>query len=409
MDSTVLGRQGIKRSLICCQRNAFCRLRTTAIGEDRAAAGLLPWSGNCASFLDRCWHPQLRLFLGSKGTVMGSRLVTVFGGAGFVGRYIVRRLAASGVRVRVAVRDIETAYFLKTCGDLGQISLMPTSIGSDSEVARAVNGADWVVNTVGILEERGERTFTAVHVEGAARIARAAAQAGASRLVHVSALGADVGAASSYAQSKAEGESEVMAAFPTATIIRPSVIFGPEDGFFNVFANMARILSVLPYFSHIVPHAEGGGGTKFQPVYVGDVAEAAVAALNDNAHSGKIYEIGGPVVLDMRSVLEVVNRYTDRDTWIFGLPFWVGRIMASFSFFWRQFAYVFAIPRLYLPRPLVTLDQMKLLETDNVLDGSKPGFTELGIEATTVESIVPTYLRRFRPYQQQKKLRLDAR
>lgn len=325
---------------------------------------------------------------------MKNQLVTIFGGSGFVGRHIVRRLVEAGARVRVAVRDTEKANFLKTCGDLGQVSLVPASLASDDEVARAVEGADWVVNCVGILYERGARTFQAIHVDGAARIAKAAAHAGATKLVHLSALGADDASPSSYARSKAAGEAAVLSAFPNAVILRPSVIFGQEDGFFNMFAELARISPVLPFFSHIVPHAEGGGGTKFQPVYVGDVADAAVIALQSQGHTGKVYELVGPTVYDMRQILEMVLRYTDRTTWICGLPFWVGRIQAMFLQF--------------LPKPLLTPDQVKLLEIDNVADGTHPGLSDFGISASTAESIVPTYLRRFRPYQQQKKLRLNA-
>jgi len=326
---------------------------------------------------------------------MKNRLVTVFGGSGFVGRHIVRRLAESGARVRVAVRDTEKAYFLKTCGDLGQVSLVPVSIGSDEEVARAVEGADWVVNCVGILYERGSRTFDAIHVRGAERIAKAAARAGATRLVQLSALGADAQSPSAYARSKAAGEAAVKAAFPEAVMLRPSVIFGQDDGFFNMFADLARISPVLPYFTHVVPHAEGGGGTKFQPVFVGDVAEAAVTVLSESDHGGKSYELVGPTVYTMREILEMIIHYTDRTTWICGMPFWVGRIQALFLQF--------------LPKPLLTPDQVKLLDIDNVSDGSQPGLSDLGITSTTAESIVPTYLRRFRPYQQQKKLRLSER
>jgi NADH dehydrogenase len=326
---------------------------------------------------------------------MKNRLVTVFGGSGFVGRYIVQRLATAGARVRVAVRDTEEADFLKTCGDLGQISFVPASITSDAEVTRAVNNADFVVNCVGILFERGARSFNVIHNEAAARVAKAAKAAGAKRFVQLSALGADTESESAYARSKAAGEQAVMAAFPEATILRPSVIFGPEDGFFNMFAELARISPVLPYFTSIVPHAEGGGGTKFQPVYVDDVAEAAVSALIEDDYEGKIYELVGPTVYTMREILEMIRRYTDRDTWICGLPFWVARIQAIFLQF--------------LPTPLLTPDQVKLLRIDNIADGNTPGLEAFGISPETAESIVPTYLRRFRPYQQLKKIRLDQR
>ncbi len=326
---------------------------------------------------------------------MNNRLVTVFGGSGFVGRYVVRRLVAAGARVRVAVRDIEKAYFLKTAGDLGQVSLLPASIASDKEVAKAVEGADWVINTVGILFERGSRSFQAMHVDGAARVAKAASAAGASRLVHLSAVGAHAESLSSYARSKAEGETAVMAAFPNATVLRLSVIFGAEDGFFNLFADLGRMSSTMTYFTDANPHTEEGRGTKFQPVFVGDVASAVEQVLNEEKHTGRLYELGGPAVYDMRTVLEMINHYTDRNAWILGLPFWLGRYMA----FWLQF----------MPKPLLTPDQVRLLRTDNVVDGSKPGLADLGITPSTVESIVPTYLRRFRPYQQTKKLRLDER
>jgi len=325
---------------------------------------------------------------------MKNRLVTVIGGSGFIGRYVVRRLAEAGARVRVAVRDIEKADFLKTCGDLGQVSFMPVSVSSDADITRAVAGADAVVNCVGILYERGTRTFQAMHVDAAGRIAKAAAAAGATRLVHLSAIGADKESASAYARSKADGEAAVLAAFPNASILRPSVVFGPEDGFFNMFAEMGRTFGFMPYFTDIVPHAEGGGGTKFQPVYVGDVAASVMAALTEEGHSAQTYELAGPNVYDMQTLFQLINKYSDRNAKILGLPFFIGRIQALFL--------------QYLPKPLLTPDQIKLLRTDNVADGSKPGLADLGISATTVESVVPTYLRRFRPYQQQKKLRVQA-
>jgi len=325
---------------------------------------------------------------------MKNRLVTVFGGSGFVGRYIVRRLAESGARVRVAVRDIEKADFLKTCGDLGQISFMPTSVTSDADVVRALEGADAVVSSFGILFERGKRTFDALHVDAPARIAKAAKAAGAKRLVHISALGATPDAATAYSRSKAAGEAAVLDAFPGATILRPSVIFGPEDSFFNMFAEMGRTFRVMPYFTDVNPHSVDGGGTKFQPVYVGDVAAAALKALTEDGHAGKIYDLAGPNVYGMRTLLELINKYSDRDSWICGLPYFIGEAQA--------------LVLQFLPKPPLTPDQIKMLRTDNVADGTHPGLKDLGIEPSTVESVVPTYLRRFRPYQQQKRLRLDA-
>lgn len=326
---------------------------------------------------------------------MADRLVTVFGGSGFIGRYIVRHLAAKGVRVRVAVRDTEKAQFLKPAGDLGQISTMPVSVTDPDGVRRAVDGADWVINLVGILYERGSRSFEKIHVEGARTVAKAAAEAGASRLLHLSALGADAASKSKYARSKAAGEAAVLEAFPTATIFRPSVIFGQEDRFFNLFGELARVSPVLPFFTHVVPHAENGGGPKFQPVYVGDVADAAIAVLSREDSASGVYELTGPVIYDMREIMQTVVKYTDRRPYICGLPFWLAKIEA----FFLQF----------LPKPLLTPDQVKLLETDNVASGQHPGLTELGVAPTTVESVVPAYLRRFRPYLQQKRLRFKTR
>jgi NADH dehydrogenase len=321
------------------------------------------------------------------------RLVTIFGGSGFVGRHAVRRFAAAGWRVRVAVRDTRAAAFLKPAGDLGQIALVPASIADDAAVAAAVAGADAVVNGVGILYERGARTFQAIHVDGAARIARAAAAAGAQHLVHLSALGADAASPSRYARSKAAGEAAVQQAFPTATILRPSVVFGPEDGFFNLFGRIAQLSPVLPFFTDVVPHAEGGGGPKFQPVYVGDVVEAVFAAVAVPGHAGETYELGGPRVYDMREILRIVNRETMRNRWIVGLPFIVAEIEALFLQF--------------LPTPLLTPDQVRLLKLGNVLGGARPGLSDFGIAPTAVEGIVGSYLKRFRPVQQNKRLRLS--
>ncbi|MCB2107791.1 MAG: complex I NDUFA9 subunit family protein [Rhodobacteraceae bacterium] len=329
---------------------------------------------------------------------MANGLITIFGGSGFIGRYLVRLLAAKGYRVRVAVRDAERALFLKTAGDLGQIALVPASVTDPDSVARAVDGADGVVNLVGILYERGARTFDKVHREGAKVVAEAAAKAGARHLVHMSALGADENSPSAYARSKAAGEAAVKHAFPGVTIIRPSVVFGIEDGFFNKFGAIAQVSPVLPYFTDIVPHAEGGGGPKFQPVYVGDVAAAMAAALEGEGHAGITYELGGPRVYDMRSILEIVNHETMRKRHIVGLPFAVAQVQAVFA---DLFAKI--VP---LWPPLITPDQVKLLKQGNVLTGKKLGLDAFGITPATVESVVPLYLKRFRPVQQNKRMRL---
>lgn len=342
-----------------------------------------------------------------------AKLVTVFGGSGFVGRYVVRLLAARGWRVRVAVRDTQRALFLKPAGDLGQVSLMPTSVTDRASVDRAVAGADAVVNLVGILSERGPRTFDTVHVEGARNIAEAARTAGVARLVHLSALGADENSASAYARSKAAGEAATRAAFSAATIIRPSVIFGTEDGFFNRFGRIAQLSWILPYFTDIVPHAPGGGGAKFQPVYVGDVAEAIAQAVDGEGHTGVTYELGGPRVYEMREILDIVNHETMRKRGVKGFPYIFGEAMA------RVFDGVFAVRDLaakcvglrvgLLPDAPLTRDQMKLLRQGNVLSGRKPGLSSFGITPTAVEAVVPTYLKRFRPVQQNKKMRLASR
>lgn len=341
-----------------------------------------------------------------------ARLVTVFGGSGFVGRYLVRVLAARGWRVRVAVRDTQRAAFLKPAGDLGQVSLMPASVSDRASVARAVAGADAVVNLVGIMSERGPRTFTGVHTDAARNVAEAARAAGVTHLVHMSALGADENSPSAYARSKAAGEAAVRKAFSGATIFRPSVIFGTEDGFFNRFGRMAQISWVLPFFTDIVPHAPGGGGPKFQPVYVGDVAEAMAQALDGDGHVGVTYELGGPRVYDMREILDIVNEETLRKRAVKGFPFVVGRAIATVldGLFWtRDQLLRLLVPITLLPDGPLTRDQMTLLKLGNVLSGRKPGLSSFGIAPTAVESVVPTYLKRFRPVQQNKKLRLAAR
>lgn len=326
---------------------------------------------------------------------MTEKLVTIFGGSGFIGRHVVRKFAAAGWRVRIAVRDTRAAAFLKPAGDLGQISLTPTSIRDDASVAAAVQGADAVINCVGILYERGARTFDAIHVDGARRIAKAAAAAGAGHLVHVSALGCDAGSPSAYARSKAAGEAAVQDAFPTATILRPSVVFGPEDGFFNLFGRLAQLFPVLPFFTDIVPHVQGGGGSKFQPVYVGDVGEAVLQSVTVSGHCGDTYELVGPRVYDMREILQILNHETMRRRWIIGVPYIVAQVQAFFL--------------QYLPTPLLTPDQVKLLKLGNVAHGGKPGLEDFGITPSAVEGIVGSYLKRFRPVQQTKRLRLSPR
>ncbi|MCR9257868.1 MAG: complex I NDUFA9 subunit family protein [Alphaproteobacteria bacterium] len=307
---------------------------------------------------------------------MSAQVATVFGGSGFIGRYVVRRLAKAGYRVNVAVRDVERAKFLRPLGDVGQITAIPTTVTDRDQVARAIDSADVVVNLIGILYEGGGNSFAGVQAEGPKLIAEEAAKAGATRLVQVSAIGASATSPSDYARSKAAGEKAVLEAFPDATILRPSVVFGPEDGFFNRFASIARMSPVLPLF--------GGGTTKFQPVYVGDVADAVMKGLTDPETRGKTYELGGPRVYTFKELMEIVCKETKRKKVLLPLPYAAGDLQATFMEL--------------LPHPPLTRDQMKLLRRDNVVTPDGVGtLADLGIEATSVEAIVPSYLDRFRP------------
>lgn len=306
---------------------------------------------------------------------MATGVVTVFGGSGFIGRYLVQCLARQGWIVRVAVRHPQSAHFLKPLGDVGQIVPLAASLHREDSIAAAVEGAAAVVNLVGILYERGRQSFRAVHVEGADRVARASLAAGATRLIHMSALGADRASPSAYAQTKAEGEAAALASFAGASIIRPSIVFGPEDDFFNRFARMARFLPALPLI--------GGGHTRFQPVYVGDVADAMAAVLGDPAAAGRVYELGGPRIYTFRELLELLLREVRRRRLLVPVPFRVARLQALILE--------------HLPAPPLTRDQLKLLERDNVVSGTLPGLAELGIAPTAAEVILPNYLDIYRP------------
>jgi NADH dehydrogenase len=300
-------------------------------------------------------------------------IATIFGGSGFLGRYIVRRLARGGKVVRVAVRHTERARFLQTAGKLGHIVPLYAPITDPAHVKRAVAGADWVVNAVGLLSESRAATFRAIHVDGAALIAKEAAAAGAQRLVHISAIGADPASDSRYAATKGEGEQAVLAVFPGATILRPSIIFGPEDNFFNRFAAMAR-------FSPFMPVIEGA--TRMQPVFAGDVADAVLAALLSDATHGKTYELGGPKVWMFVDLLAYILKVTGRNLPLVNLPVPLIRLQACLLEM--------------LPGKLLTRDQLKLLARDNVVRSGASGFHDLGITPTALEQIVPDYLRRYR-------------
>ena len=304
-----------------------------------------------------------------------ARTATVFGGTGFIGRYVVKGLAEAGWVVRVAVRHPAAALFLKPMGDVGQITPIAANLRDEASVAAAVAGADAVVNLAGILYPRGRQTFAAVHAEGAGRVARAAAAAKAGRLVHVSAIGADPGARAAYARSKAAGEAAVRAALPDAVILRPSIVFGPEDNFFNRFAGLAQLFPALPLI--------GGGHTRFQPIYVGDVADAIMVALRDPATNGKTYELGGPRVYSFKELMTLMLAEIQRDRLLVPLPFGLATLQA-------------AVLEL-LPAPLLTRDQVKMLKRDTVVAAGALTLRDLGIAPTVLEPILPTYLDRFRP------------
>lgn len=307
---------------------------------------------------------------------MAAGLVTVFGASGFLGRHVVQRLAAKGYLVRAAVRHPDGALFLKPMGYVGQITPIQANIRNEASVRAAVAGADTVVNLVGILFESGRQRFDAVQAAGAAAVAKAAKAAGCTALVHVSALGASPDSPSRYARSKAAGEEAVRAAFPGAAVLRPSVLFGAQDAFFNRFARMAQFSPFLPVFGH------GPGGTKFQPVYVGDVADAVMRCIEDRSAKGKTYELGGPRVYSFAEVMRLVLAETGRRRALVPVPFWLGSIAGFIAGL--------------LPVPPITRDQIKLLKTDNVVSGKLPGLKELGIEPTAAELIVPTYLDAYR-------------
>ncbi|MEO3473154.1 complex I NDUFA9 subunit family protein [Roseomonas sp. CAU 1739] len=301
------------------------------------------------------------------------QVATVFGGAGFIGRHVVQRLAKQGYIVRVAGRDTVKAARLRPLGDVAQVVPVAASVTDEASVARAVAGASVVVNLVGILFERRPGDFQRIQAEGAGRVARLAAAAGVARLVHVSAIGADSGSQSLYARSKAEGEQAVFAAFPAATILRPSVVFGPDDQFFNRFAGLAAVLPFMPVVE---------GQTRFQPVHVGDVADAVMAAITRDDVAGKVFELGGPRVMTMREVMAFVLEHTQRRRALVALP---GGLVAMQARLGE-----------WLPTPPLTRDQLILLGRDNVVAEGAAGFGALGLAPKAVEAVVPAYLARYR-------------
>lgn len=309
-------------------------------------------------------------------------LVTIFGGAGFVGTQIVQVLARKGYRIRVAVRRPDLAGHVKPLGMVGQVMPVQANIRNAESVARAVKGASIVINLVGIGYERGPQRFRAVHVMGAKNVAEAARAAGAKALVHMSALGADAQSASGYARTKALGEAAVLEAFPQAVIMRPSIMFGPGDGFFNLMGKLARAFPVVPLI---------GAQTRFQPIYVGDVADAFAAAAEGAVKTGRIYELGGPEIVTYRELTERVLRETERHNLLVSVPPALGKLMA--------------LPFALLPfPPLLTGDQVDMLQADNVVSEAatkeKRTLAAFGIEPTPMDAILSTYLWRFRKHGQ---------
>ncbi|WP_347311824.1 complex I NDUFA9 subunit family protein [Defluviimonas sp. SAOS-178_SWC] len=321
-----------------------------------------------------------------------SKLVTIYGGSGFLGRYIARRMAKEGWRVRVAVRRPNEALFVKPYGSVGQVEPIFCNIRDDASVRAAMTGADAVVNCVGTFDKRGRNNFDAVQAEGAGRIARIAAETGVARMVHVSAIGADAASDSDYARTKAEGEAAVAAAFPGAMILRPSVMFGPEDGFFNRFAGMSRMGPVLPVV---------GAGTKFQPVYVDDVAQAAVKGVMGEAAG--TYELGGPDAATFRALMGEMLKVINRRRLVVNMPFWVARIIAGLLDFGSM------LTGGLISNTILTGDQVKSLRHDNIVADGARGLADLGIAATPMHAVLPDYLWRFRPSGQYEAIKASAK
>lgn len=309
-----------------------------------------------------------------------SKLVTIYGGSGFLGRYIARRMAKEGWRVRVAVRRPNEALFVKTYGAVGQVEPVLCNIRNDASVRAAMLGAESVVNCVGTFDKGGANNFEAVQAEGATRIARIASESGVRTLVHVSAIGADAKAESRYARSKAAGEAGVLAQFPGAMILRPSVMFGPEDGFFNRFAGMSRLGPVM----YLV-----GGDTRFQPVYVDNVAEAAVAGIEGRAAG--VYELGGPEVMTLREAVQQMLGVIHRRRLIVNLPFWLGSVIGS------ALDFASACTGGLVANRILTRDQVTSLKVDNIVSEHARGLADLGIAPIPAAAILPDYLWRFRP------------
>lgn len=314
--------------------------------------------------------------------MLRDEMITVFGGSGFVGRHVVRALVKKGYRVRVATRRPHLALDMKVTGVVGQVELMQANVRNPASVARAVDGAHGVVNLVGILAEGGKQRFASLQAEGAQNIAEAAAAADVQRFVQMSAIGADVDSSSHYAATKAQGEAAVLASFPDAVILRPSIIFGTEDEFFNRFADMARFAPVLPL--------PGGGDMKMQPVFVGDVAASVAASISDTSTSG-VYELGGPRTYSYKELMEFILKTIDRPRFLVPVPMFMMSLLGLAGEIAAIVPFV---------KPFLTRDQVISLGEDNVVAADAHGLGDLGITPETIESIVPNYLERYRRYGQ---------
>jgi uncharacterized protein YbjT (DUF2867 family) len=326
------------------------------------------------ALVNRCACGQWRFPTGSHwfSDIYGmTQLVTVFGGDGFVGRYIVQALLKSGARVRIASRNPKRGWFLKSQANLGQIAYVAADVVDPASVARAVAGADIVINLVGILKGN----YDAVQRQGAANAAAAATKTGAARMIQMSAIGADPASVSRYGKSKGDGDAAVLAAFPTATILRPSIIFGREDGFINRFAGLIRMLPIVPVIA---------SATKFQPIYVGDVARAVMAVLDDPESAGKTYELGGPQVFSMLQINEWIAKASGRDKLFFPMSNIVSAGMARFTG--------------WLPGAPITWDQWLMLQSDNVVSDGAAGLDALGVDATPIDAVAPGWMVQYRKH-----------
>lgn len=320
---------------------------------------------------------------------MSGKLITVFGGSGFIGRYAVRALCKAGWRVRVAVRNPMNAGDMRLGGEVGQVQIIQANVRNRPSIVRALDGADAVLNLVGLLYQNGRNSYDGTQALGAQNIAEFAAEAGITQFIQLSAIGADENSNSNYARTKAEAEKAILAKIPTATILRPSLVFGPEDQFFNKFANFARFLPFLPLI--------GGGKTKFQPIFVGDVAEAIANAVEKPEAAGRTFEIGGPRIYSFKEILEFISVQTDRKPLLIPVPFFLaelkGLFLAGLFKFWPFHA------------PPVTRDQVRLLRKDNIVgletDENLGTIEDLGVsDLETIEAVVPDYLWRYREYGQ---------